>query len=231
MVIFMCGRFTVTLSKDDFIKYLSRYKDIEIKIDDGFLPKYNIAPSEEVIIMLKDQKQYRVGQIKWGFIPSFIKEIDTFKPLINVRSETIYDKPIFKSNLISKRCVIFADSFYEWKTIHGRKVPFRIMLKNHELFAFAGIWSQNKVSDKPIYTAAIITTEANSLIKDIHHRMPVILSDDQIDMWLDHDFIKDTHLSLLNAYPSDSMMTYEVSPHVNHAGNKDKSCILNIESI
>jgi len=226
----MCGRFTITLTKDDFIKYLSRYKDIEIKIDDVFLPQYNIAPGENIIVMLKHQNIYKVGPITWGFIPSYIKDIKSFKPLINTREETIYTKNIFKSSVISRRCVIFADSFYEWKMINGKKVPYRIMLNNQELFAFAGIWTLNKNNEQTLYTSSIITTAANTFMKDIHDRMPVILDQKDIKLWLDQDFNQEKHLSLLKPYASNQMKAYQVSPHVNNSRNKDENCILNTES-
>lgn len=224
----MCGRFTITLSKEDFIRYLSKYKQLEINIDHLELPNYNVAPSEEVAAMIKHKDTYRVGPIKWGFIPFFAK--DDKKYVINARSETLLDKTMFKDSVINKRCVIFADSFYEWKTINGKKIPYRILVKDMKLFAFAGLWSHYKKNGESIYTATIITTKANEMMSDIHERMPVILTDDQVELWLNEPFIEQKHLNLLTAYPSDLMENYQVSPYVNSSIHKDLKCIEKIKS-
>lgn len=224
----MCGRFTVTLSKEDFIRYLSKYKQLEIKIDNIMLPNYNIAPTEDIIAMIKHKDIYRVGAIKWGFIPHFA--LDTKKIIINGRSETILDKSIFKDSVIHKRCVIFADSFYEWKTKDDKKTPYRIQLKNQKIFAFAGLWSHYKKDETSIYTATILTTKANALMQNIHDRMPVILVDQQVDLWLKEPFIENTHIDLLKPYPSEFMFFDQVSDYVNTASHKDKRCIEKIKS-
>lgn len=222
----MCGRFTITLTKEDFLNYLMRYEDIEVNIDDILLPNYNVAPSEEVIAMISHNQSYRVGAITWGFVPHFADHHSKLKPMINARSETLLEKYAFKSSVESKRCVIFADSFYEWKNHDGKKIPYRIMLKNKEVFAFAGIWTINKKSENPIYSAAIITTKANQLMKSIHERMPVILTQDDIKTWLQPNFDKEKHLNLLKPYHANDMLAYEVSSYVNLAIHKEKTCIL-----
>jgi putative SOS response-associated peptidase YedK len=224
----MCGRFTITLSKDDFIRYLSKYKQLEINIDDITLPNYNVAPTENIAAMIKYNDSYRVGPLKWGFIPSFAS--DTKKIIINARSETILEKALFKDSVFHKRCVIFADSFYEWKSVDGRKIPYRIMIKDKKMFAFAGLWSHYKKDGQSLYTAVILTTKANKLMADIHDRMPVILGDDQIDAWLNAPFIEESHIKILASYPSELMYSYKVSPYVNSSTHKDQKCIKQIKS-
>lgn len=224
----MCGRFTITLSKEDFIKYLSKYKQLEIKIDDIELPNYNVAPTDQVVAMIKHKDTYRVGPLKWGYIPIYAK--DSKNILINARSETILEKAAFKTNLKQKRCVIFADSFYEWKNIHGKKVPYRILLKDEKPFAFAGIWSHYQKDNHSIYSATIITTHANELMQNIHDRMPIILDDDGINTWLNEPFDEAIHMSCLKQYPSNLMKYYEVSSYVNQTLHKDRHCIDKIKS-
>jgi putative SOS response-associated peptidase YedK len=219
----MCGRFTITLTKEDFINYLSKYEDIHINLDDFDMPNYNVAPSEHILAMIKHQNQYRVGPIKWGFIPSYAKDLKSGFTMINARSETLLDKKSFKDVFKSNRCVIFADSFYEWRTINGKKMPMRIQLKDQEIFAFAGLWSPFKDNGKTIYTATIITTKANDFMSTIHDRMPVILREHEIASWLDTETFDPT--IYLKQYPSELMKSYEVSKHVNKALNKDSSCI------
>ncbi|AUD63145.1 hypothetical protein BK010_05920 [Tenericutes bacterium MO-XQ] len=224
----MCGRFTITLSKEDFIKYLSKYKQLELIIDDVELPNYNVAPTDHVVAMIKHNDTYRVGPLKWGYIPIYAK--DPKNIIINARSETLLEKNTFKANVKQKRCVIFADSFYEWKTINGKKVPFRILLKDEKPFAFAGIWSHYQKDGQSIYSTAIITTQANELMQEIHDRMPIILDDDGVNKWLSNPFDEQTHLSCLSGYPSDLMKYYQVSTYVNNASHKDKQCIDKIKS-
>lgn len=224
----MCGRFTITLSKDDFIKYLSKYEDININLDGFDMPNYNVAPSESIIAMIYHHQEYRVGPIKWGFVPSYVKDSKRGYNMINARSETLLDKQAFKNAFKSNRCVIFADSFYEWKTVNGKKVPMRIQLKDQKIFAFAGLWNPYKHKGKTMYTATIITTKANKFMSSIHDRMPVILKESEIASWLDLATI-DPSL-YLKPYSSELMESYEVSLHVNHAAHKDSSCIKPIKN-
>ncbi len=224
----MCGRFTITLTKEDFINYLSKYEDCTLNLDDIVLPNYNVAPSENIIAMISVDGLYRVGSIKWGFIPFFAKDIKTSFKMINARAETLLEKVAYKDAIKSKRCIIFADSFYEWKKINDKKVPMRIQLKDQDVFAFAGLWSSYKDKDKTIYTATIITTKANQFMSNIHDRMPVILKENEIAKWLDSKTINP--ITYLNPYPSDLMKSYEVSSYVNHAAHKDKSCISHIKN-
>ncbi len=226
----MCGRFTITLTKEDFLNYLMRYEDLEISIQENTLPQYNVAPSEEIIAMIKHDSKYRVGTIKWGFMPHFTVNTSKSTLIINARAETLLTKNLFKESVTSKRCIIFADSFYEWKSINGQKTPYRIMLKNKKLFAFAGIWSINKSSDKPLYSAAIITTQSNKLMESIHDRMPVILSDNDIVCWLDPTSTKEKYMALLKPYSAEEMFAYEISSYVNNASHKDQKCILKQEN-
>ena len=224
----MCGRFTITLSKEDFIRYLSKYKQLEINIKDIELPNYNVAPTENVIAMIKHNDTYRVGNIKWGFIPSFAT--DTKKIIINARSESVLEKAMFKDSLLHKRCVIFTDGFYEWKTVNQQKIPYRIVMKNKKIFAFAGLWSNYKSKNQSYYTTTILTTNANSLMKDIHDRMPVILNEENIDMWLNEPFLETKHMPLLKPFASELMDYYQVSNYVNSASHKDQKCIEKIKS-
>jgi putative SOS response-associated peptidase YedK len=219
----MCGRFTITLTKEDFINYLSKYDDVHFKQEDFYLPNYNAAPSEHIIAMIHHDKQYRVGPIRWGFIPNYAKDMKSGFQMVNARSETLLEKKAFKDVIKSNRCVIFADSFYEWKKINGIKVPYRIQLKDQEVFAFAGLWSPYKDREKTIYTATIITTKANGFMSKIHDRMPVILKESEIASWLDSNTIDP--IIYLKPYPSELMKSYEVSNHVNNSFHKDSSCI------
>lgn len=140
--------------------------------------------------------------------------------MINARAETVDKKPSFKQSLRSRRCLIPADGFYEWKKEGGRKRPYRITPKNRDLFVFAGLWDA-WVSPKgeTINSCTIITTSANTLIEPIHNRMPVILSEKAEEIWLNEDTDLSTLKDLLNPYPSELMDSYEVSTMVNNFRN------------
>ncbi len=224
----MCGRFTITLTKEDFINYLSTYDDIHIDLDHIVLPNYNVAPSENVVAMISHKDQYRVGPLKWGFIPSFAKDIKSGFKMINARAETLLDKLAFKDAIISKRCVIFADSFYEWKKEDHKKIPMRIKLIDQEIFAFAGLYSTYKDKEQTIHSATIITTQSNEFMTSIHHRMPVILKKDDIEVWLNPKTIH--AISYLKPYDTNKMKAYEVSNYVNNASHKGKNCIEEIKN-
>ena len=225
----MCGRYSIAVSKGDLEAYLKTNYQIEVLPDQILLPKYNIAPSEDIISVINDGQKYRIGLLKWGYIPEFSK--DDSKPIINTRSETIDTKTAFKKNFIEKRCIILADGFFEWERSTSTKRPYRFSLKNKKIFGFAGLWSvfTDKLGKKT-YTTTIITTKANSLINEIHDRMPVILSEEQAKEWL-NPRIKDSIAlkEILKPYCAQEMELYEVSNNVNKVSYKEKDVIIPIK--
>jgi putative SOS response-associated peptidase YedK len=156
--------------------------------------------------------------MKWGLIPFWAKDPRIGNRLINARAETIAEKPSFKSALKANRCLVPASGFYEWKEIGGRKMPFLFQLKDISLFSFAGLYDVWKDEQKnEIKTFTIITTNANSFMAPIHDRMPVILTPENENIWLDNA-INDVPqlLPLLKPYPDETMEMYPVSPAVNN---------------
>lgn len=217
----MCGRITFTLSKDDFIQELKKRYNIDDYDLDYPIPRYNIAPSQNVLSVINDGKKYRIGLLKWGFIPSWAKD-DKFY-MINAKAETIDEKPMFKHAFKTQRCIVLADGYYEWKN----KVPYRFILKNQKLFSLAALWNTYTSKDnQKLHTCIIITTKPNELTKQIHNRMPVILTKDAEKIWLDPK-IKDEKIlkSLLLPYESDNMDFYQVSSLVNNARKDVLECI------
>ncbi len=222
----MCGRFTVTVSYQELEEHLKEYYDIhEMPLFD--LPRYNIAPGQDIISILNDGSKHRVGYLKWGFVPPFSKDESVGFQMINAKAETIFDKISFKDSAIHKRCVILADSFYEWKKEEQKKIPHRIYLKDQKLFAFAGLWTTYQKDDgSKVHTATILTTEPNAFMSQIHLRMPVILNKEDEKIWLNPRIKdKDTLLSVLKQYPSELMKADRVSSYVNQAKNEGILCI------
>jgi len=138
-----------------------------------YQPRYNIAPSQE-IMAVPGTPQKKVGWFRWGLIPSWAKDPKIGYKMINARGETVSEKPSFRDACRKRRCLIPADGFYEWKKEGDGKVPYLIRMKSKAAFLFAGLWEQWQSDDETIYSATIITTDANDTLKPIHHRMPVI---------------------------------------------------------
>jgi putative SOS response-associated peptidase YedK len=150
--------------------------------------------------------------------------------MINARAEMLAEKPSFKRLLAKRRCLVLADSFYEWRKEAKRKVPMRFKLKSGEPFTFAGLWdSWKQPNGKVLRTYTIVTTDSNDLIQPIHDRMPVMLSDDDALNWLAGDDEIAQELALLKPYSSEKMEGYDVSPLVNNPRNDSPECVKPIE--
>lgn len=215
----MCGRVAITVSREDLKGYLYDYYSITNFNFDEYEPRYNVAPSQNVLAIINDGINNRAGYLKWGFIPEYTKDDKTI--MINTRSETIDTRPTFKNSFINKRCIIPVDSFYEWKKETNGKTPMRIMMKDNSIFALAGIWSTYiKEDNSKLFTFSIVTTTANKLMSEIHERMPVILNQDNINLWLNPNNKDSQNLKkLLLPYDDNKMMAYAVGSEVNSPKN------------
>lgn len=218
----MCGRFTL-LEEIHAIKQRFSLNDLEGIPEE---PRYNVAPTQQILTVVHDGDEYRAGMLRWGLIPSFANDIKIGAKMINARAETIDEKPSFKRLLARRRCVIVADSFYEWKKENGKKTPLRIQLEEDEIFTMAGLWDKWESGDgKEIISCTIITTEANDFMRPIHHRMPVILTREAEDIWLDRRVTEADKLKPLLVPYDGSMTAYEVPAAVNSPKNDDASVI------
>lgn len=218
----MCGRFTLYSPLQEIVE---RFNVAEWKV--SFEPRYNIAPSQQVLAVVSDGEKNRMGYLKWGFIPRWSKEPSIGHNMINARAETLAEKPSFRHAYQKRRCLIIADGFYEWKKEQDRKVPMYIQLNNQKPFAFAGLWERWISSEgEDVTTCTIVTTKANEFMIPIHHRMPVILTREQESVWLDRK-ITDPHIlnHLLQPIASEEMTAYPVSTLVNSPKNDHASLI------
>ncbi|WP_077617363.1 SOS response-associated peptidase [Bacillus sinesaloumensis] len=224
----MCGRFTLSAEFDEI---LNRF-DIEAAIEqDLYTASFNIAPSHSVLSVINDGKRNRLGYLRWGFVPSWAKDEKIGYKMINARAETLAEKPSFRQAFKQRRCLVIADSFYEWKKdANNLKTPMRIKLKSEELFAMAGIWERwNSPDGKTLFSCSIITTTPNELMKDIHNRMPVILKKEDEKTWLDPSLDDVSVVShLLKPLHADAMEAYEVSSLVNSPRNNSPNLIQRI---
>lgn len=206
----MCGRYSV-IPKAKGESKVARLLEKHLKD-----AHYNAAPSQ-ILPVVTNKQPDTIQFFSWGLQPFWAKDAKSIKRSINARAETLTEKPSFRSLLSSKRCLVPADGFYEWMVTPQGKVPHRILLKDEELFSFAGLWDEwiDKRSGEVLHTYTIITTEANELVKPIHDRMPVILSKEEEVLWLDEHESQADLLSLLKPYAANQMKTYPVSPLVN----------------
>ncbi|MBJ6119015.1 SOS response-associated peptidase [Pontibacter sp. BT310] len=206
----MCGRYSVipkAKRKSHASKFLESYQQEA---------NYNAAPSQKLPVVTNDHPN-EVQFFSWGLQPFWAKDAKAVKRSINARAETLIEKPSFRTLLKSKRCLVPADGFYEWQASTHGKVPYRVLLKNEELFSFAGLWDEwvDRSSGEVLHTYTIITTSANEVVKPIHDRMPVILSPEAEELWLDEHETQENLLSLLKPFKAEDMKTYQVSPLVN----------------
>jgi len=225
----MCGRFT-SKAKPRQIKTEFKIGKLNSKI---FTPRYNIAPTQNIPVVLESSGERIIEEVKWGLIPSWAKDDSIGSKLINARAETLAEKPSFKNAFKNRRCIIPASGFYEWqKQTKGAKQPFYFYLKDKDLFGLAGLWEEwtDKESGEVIETCTVITTKANKVLEHVHERKPVILKDKDYDNWLDekvHD--TDKLQKLLKPFPASSMKSHPVSRLVNSPSENSPSLILEIE--
>jgi putative SOS response-associated peptidase YedK len=199
-----------------------RLKDVP-QLDD----RYNIAPQQPVAVVRATEKGNELGLLKWGLIPSWAKDPTIAYKLINARSETVAEKPSFRSAFKSRRCLIPASGYYEWEKTEGRtKQPYFIRPRDEELFSFAGLWERwHDPEGETVETCTILTTEANELMRPLHDRMPVILGETGEEMWLDSRSTVDALYSLFVPYGSAEMEAFPVSSWVSNPKHDGPRCL------
>lgn len=214
----MCGRFTLFADIEDVAASLGIYVP-------EFTASYNIAPSQQILSVVGSKEGWKAGFLRWGLIPSWAKDRKIGYKMINARSETLDQKPAFKRLLSRRRCLIVADSFYEWKREGKEKRPHRITV-NGGVFTFAGLWDRWQSEEEEIPSCTIITCAPNELMADIHDRMPVILDEGNRQAWLDTSIDDKEQLkSILVPYPADKMAAHEVTKAVGNPRNNGPELI------
>jgi len=221
----MCGRVTLALDKQTVLDILGDVLHVSNQPELANIPNYNIGPAQPMLSVIRHQGNNRAGYLRWGYIPSWSSDESVGFKLINTRSEGIDTKQTFKDAFVHKRCILLADSFYEWSREKVKKT-FRFNLKNQSLMTFPGLYSTyTRANGEKLHTCSIITCVPNSLMEPIHHRMPVILSYDEAQSWLNETTTTNSLLSLLKPISSGSMNVYEVSSYVNNIQNNTIECI------
>ena len=217
----MCGRFSSTTQ----LSFLLERFRAEPSGVEGHQPSWNVAPASNILVVVAGEDGARqLRELRWGLVPRWSKDPKSGNRMINMRAETVRDKPTWRRTLGSKRCIIPIDGFYEWQDQGKgkRKQPFYIAARDGQPLALAGLWAtwRDPDSDDELWTCTILTTTANKLMASVHHRMPVILLPESWDAWLDpdnHDV--DQLAALLEPAPEDLLALWPVDQAVGNPRN------------
>src|SRR5271170_5074822 len=221
----MCGRYVI-ISTPEAIRALFGYGE-----QPNFPPRYNVAPTQPIpIVRLLDGKR-SFALMRWGLLPSWVKDPKTFPLLINARGESVLEKPAFRNAMRRRRCLIPTDGFYEWHAGTAKRPYFVRATRGADgsspPLAFAGLWETwTGPNGEEVDTAAIITTTANRTLAHIHERMPVFVPKEAFDLWLDCANVEATVAAAL-IRPADNPLleAYEISAAVNRVANDSASLI------
>jgi putative SOS response-associated peptidase YedK len=213
----MCGRYTLTTPPSVVAEHF------QVPELPNFPPRYNIAPTQQALVVRAGQGRRELVLLRWGLIPSWAKDPAIGARMINARAEGIAEKPSFRRAWKEKRCLVPADGFYEWQKDGKRKQPYYIRRRDGAPFAFAGLWERWQGGEEILDTFTIITTAPNEVIAPIHNRMPVIVPEAAYDRWLDPDERGDPEL--LVPYPDEELTAYPVSTVVNSPIHDDARCV------
>lgn len=225
----MCGRYTLTTSLE---KLQARFGFPSGDLEHP--ERYNIAPTQDVLTIVNQGRgQNQAEYMRWGLVPSWAKDLSVGNRMINARAETLAEKSVFCRPLQKRRCLIPSSGFYEWKGKGKDKQPMYIGLDSGEPFAMAGLWETWKTPEgKWLHSCTIITSTANTLLEEVHHRMPVILPREHEALWLDPE-VEGLGLltDLLKPYAAELMLARPVSNLVNNVANDFPECIAPVEEL
>ena len=217
----MSSRFVRIISTEEM---LIRFKAVDLA--GTFKESFNIAPGNKVSVVINEGGQHKIESFLWGIVPPWSKTTKSIKEIINVSVKSLKEKPFFTDSLKYRRCLVIANGFYEWKK-DSEQAPAYFSMKNDEVFAFAGIFVESDVwRQKNTKTLALITVEANDLVKPYHNRMPAIVPKPNESFWLDSSNTNsDILTNILRPYPFYMMKSHKVSSRVNFIENDDAVCV------
>ena len=214
----MCGRFQLKPEQDWMAEFgVAEPPDIT--------PRYNIAPTQDVVAVRKEADGVRRARLlRWGLVPSFAEDPAVGNRMINARAETVARKAAFREPFRTRRCLVPADGFYEWRRVGRARDPYLLKMRDGHTFAFASVWDRWGSGGGRIESCAILTTTANALVARVHDRMPVVLHRSDYELWLDPD-ARDFDLHrILRPFPAEEMIAIPVSPRVNSTAVDDPEC-------
>jgi putative SOS response-associated peptidase YedK len=217
----MCGRFA---QKSDPKRLAGQFGVAEAPAAEA---RYNVAPTQDILCVRAGGDGREMTLLKWGLVPSWAKDAAMGARLINARGETVAEKPSFREAFKRRRCIVPADGFYEWRRQGSEKQPFFFRMRDDSPFGFAGLWERwEGDGGRVVNSCAILTTEANDVVRPVHERMPVILHREDYDLWLEDDARKrDLLAELLRPYPASEMTSHAVGPAVNSPRSQGESLV------
>ena len=219
----MCGRFASTTPPDKLAAYFGA--EAPILGDEEVSADYNVAPTRDVPIVRVRGDERHLDYLRWGLVPRWAKDLRIGSKMINARAETVATKNSFRSAFAKRRCIVTADGFYEWKRLDPKtKQPMYIHRADGDPLAFAGLYERWTDAEnlREIHTCTIITTTPNEMMAEIHDRMPVLLSPQRWDEWLDPANADTESLQRLLVPAPDALLTsYAVSTEVNSVKNNN----------
>ena len=219
----MCGRYTLHTPIEQLAELF------ELPEAPSLEPRFNVAPTQQVpaVVAEGDPPRRAVRMMRWGLVPHWAKDPAVGSRMINARSETVAEKPAFRTAFRRRRCLIPADGFYEWQAQADGKQPYYIRVRDGRPFAFAGLWEHWEGPDAVgLESCTILTTRPNDMLAQVHDRMPVILPPEAYQDWLwPVERQAAELLGLLNPYPSEEVTFHPVSRIVNSPRNESAKCI------
>ena len=217
----MCGRFGLF---SDLDRLAEQFGFDPLTVRDLFDPSYNVAPTNSVLTLTAPGLAMEPQLMRWGLIAPWQRRGDPLgKPIFNARSETVAEKPMFRSAFARSRGLVLADGFYEWQRRGGVKQPYWICRADRRPFAFAAIWSVQRGSG--LYSCAVLTTGPNELMAPIHSRMPVVLGANESETWLDPEAPPERLLEACRPSPWPDMQAVPVSDRVGRVSNNDPGLV------
>lgn len=230
----MCGRYTLTAKQEELVQRFL-LKQIAEELMNELKPRYNIAPSQKMLAVRQSPEHggRELAAFSWGLIPFWAKDPKIGYKTINARSETVAEKPAYRAAIKSRRCLIPASGFYEWlrEEKSRPKQPFYVAMASGDVFSMAGVWESWKSPEGAvIVSCSILTTSANEIMAPVHHRMPVIIDEENYDCWLDLEEKNPEKLkSLFKPYASKQMICYPISTLVNSPRNEGPELLQEID--
>ena len=230
----MCGRYRAPGEPADAAGSTARtdWRELFYELDLSTADNYNAAPTQVLpVVRLGRDGKPETAMLRWGLVPSWARDDKIASKLINARSETVAEKPSFRTAFKRHRCLVPMRGFYEWQartTPQGRpaKLPHYIYVREASLFAAAGLHEHWRDGDgKPVETFCILTTDPNGVTESVHDRMPAILDEAAADAWLDPATPADRLQAVLRPYPAERMDKYPVSSRVGNVRNNDERLV------
>jgi len=215
----MCGRYYL----DTLPELLLSHFGVPAPV--GYKASWNIAPTQHAPVMRRHGTRHEMALLRWGLVPFWAKDTSIASKLINARSDGVAEKPSFRAAFRTRRCVVPATGYFEWKAEAGGKSPYAFVPTEQPCFGLAGIWETWTAPDGGVLeTYALITTDANETVAPVHDRMPVILAPSQFGDWI--AATPSAALPMMRPSPNEWLRWFPVSKRVNSARNDDASLVL-----